>query len=350
MWKPYVRFSSFCSGMRAVHSASTHASYLTRERECLLWSMESRNREISDRREAASRWKEIAEMETGLSPLDTPAGRARSDACVQVRLFLPLPNLVFDGMTKAETRDALTALVRKLELDSTDVMWSLHKGVPGGSEKYQRDQNLHLHISFRPRNDEGHKHRISIRREVISLREALGGWLQERGYPIDWKSVSKPGKRRHISPEKIAMAERGEILHSPEEQLQADLTQAKRLVSKLTREEARRILLELFRSKEAAFSRLEEEIALQGWSISRIRRGKRDTWILKDESGKELSLRRILDYKEDEVHRLFMVLQSRDEGKVPSKEPSGMLPQYPEDTAEPDKIEPEEAAPEISRN
>lgn len=350
MWKPYVRFSSFCSGVRAVHSASAHASYLTREKECLLWGMESRDREISDRREAANRWKEIAEMETGLSPLDTPAGRARHDACVQVRLFLPLPNLVFDGMAKAEIRDALTTLVRELELDSTDVMWSLHKGVSGGSEKNQREQNLHLHVSYRPRNCEGEKHRISIRREVVSLREALGGWLQERGYPIDWKSVSKPGKRRHISPEKIAMAERGEPLHSPEEQLQADLTLGKRLVSKLTREEARRILLELLRSKEAAFSRLEEEIALQGWSISRIRRGKRDTWILNDEFRKELALRRILNYREEDVHRLLLALQSRDTEKNPSKEPSGILPQQSEDTAEPDKNGSEETTPEISRN
>ena len=348
MWKPYVRFSSFCSGLRAVESAAAHASYLTREKECILWGMKSGRGEISDRREAATRWKEIARMETGLSPLDTPSGRARSDACVQVRLFLPLPNLVFDGMTKAEIRDALTTLVRKFELDSTDVMWSLHKGLPG-SGKNQRDQNLHLHISYRPRNDEGHKHRISIRREVISLREALGGWLQERGYPIDWKSVSKPGKRRHISPEKIAMAERGEPLHSPEDQLQADLTLAKRLVAKLTREEARRILLELLRSEDAAFSRLEEGIASQGWSVSRIRRGKRDTWILKDESGKELALRRILNYREEEVHRLFLALQARDAEKVPSKEHSGMLPQQSEDTAEPDKSEAEVSAPEISR-
>ncbi len=344
MWKPYVRFSSFCSGMRATNTAPAHASYLTREKECLLWGMESGRGEITDRREAANRWKEIARMETGLSPLDTPAGRARSDACVQVRLFLPLPNLVFDGMAKAEIRDALTALVMELGLDSTDVMWSLHKGLPGGSGKKERDQNLHLHISYRPRNDEGHKHRISIRREVISLREALGGWLQERGYEIDWQSVSKPGKRRHISPEKIAMAERGEPLNSPEEQLQANLTLAKRLVAKLTREEARRILLELLRSKEAAFSRLEEEISAQGWSISRIRRGKRDTWILKDGSGKELALRRILNCKEDEVHRLFMALQARDAEKNPSKEPSGMLPQQSEERAEP-----EVSAPEISR-
>jgi len=329
--------------MRATNTAPAHVSYLTRERECLLWGMESGRREISDRREAATRWKEIARMETGLSPLDTRAGRARSDACVQVRLFLPLPNLVFDGMDKPEIKDALTTLVRVLELDSTDVMWSLHKGLPGSGKK-ERDQNLHLHISYRPRNSEGHKHRICIRREVISLREALGGWLQGRGYPIDWKSVSRPGKRRHISPEKIAMAERGEPLHSPEEQLQADLTLGKRLVSKLTREEARRILLELLPSEEAAFSRLEEEITSQGWSISRTRRGKRDTWILKDESGKELALRRILNCKEDEVHRLFMALQARDAEKAPSKEPSGMLQQQSEERAEP-----EVSAPEISR-
>ena len=335
--------------MRATNTAPAHVSYLTRERECLLWGMESGRREISDRREAATRWKEIARMETGLSPLDTRAGRARSDACVQVRLFLPLPNLVFDGMTKAEIRDALTTLVRKLELDSTDVMWSLHKGLPDSGKK-ERDQNLHLHISYRPRNDEGHKHRISIRREVVSLREALGGWLQERGYPIDWKSVSQPGKRRHISPEKIAMAERGELLHSPEEQLQADLTLAKRLVAKLTREDARRILLELFRSKEAAFSRLEEEMALLGWSVSRIRRGKRDTWILKDESGKELALRRILNYREEEVHRLFLALQSRDAEKTPSKEPSEIPLEHAEDDAEIEQTESGEATSEVSRN
>lgn len=348
MWKPYVRFSSFCSGMRAVQSAPAHASYLTREKECLLWGMESPRGQITGRREAATRWKEIARMETGLSPLDTRAGRARSDACVQVRLFLPLPNLVFDRMTEAEIRDALTALVRKMELDSTDVMWSLHKGLPGSGKK-EHDQNLHLHISYRPRNSEGQKHRICIRREVISLREALGGWLQERGYEIDWKSVSKPGKRRHISPEKIAMAERGEPLHSPEEQLQADLALAKRLVAKLTREEARRIFLELLRSEEAAFSRLEEEILAQGWSISRTRRGKRDTWILKDGSGKELALRRILNIREEEVHRLFMALQARDAEKAPSKEHSEILPQQSEERAEPEKSEPEEAAPEISR-
>ena len=350
MWKPYVRFSSFCSGMRATNTAPAHASYLTMEKECLLWSMESERGEISGRREAARRWKEIARMETGFAPLDTPAGRARSDACVQVRLFLPLPNMVFDEMTEAEIKDALTALVRKMELDSTDVMWSLHKGLPGGSGKIQRDQNLHLHISYRPRNSEGHKHRICIRREVISLREALGGWLQERGYPIDWKSVSRPGKRRHISPEKIAMAERGEPLHSPEEQLQADLTLAKRLVAKLTRKEARRILLELLRSEEAAFSRLEEEITSKGWSVSRIRRGKRNTWILKDDSGKELALRRILNCREDEVHRLFLALQSRNTEKIPSKEPSGIPLQYTEDDAKIEQTESEETTFEVSIN
>ena len=312
--------------------------------------MESEKREISDRREAANRWKEIAKMETGLSSLDTSAGRARHDACVQVRLFLPLPNLVFNGMENPEIKESLTALVRKMDLDSTDVMWSLHKGVSGCSEKNQRDKNLHLHISYRPRNSEGKKHRICIRREVISLREALGGWLQERGYEIDWESVSQPGKRRHISPEKIAMAERGELLHSPEEQLQADLTLAKRLVAKLTREEARRILLELFRSKEAAFSRLEEEIALLGWSVSRIRRGKRDTWILKDESGKELAFRRILNYREEDVHRLLLALQSRDTEKNPSKEPSGIPLEHTEDEAEIEQTESEKTTSEVSRN
>ena len=146
------------------------------------------------------------------------------------------------------------------------------------------------------------------------------------------------------------MAERGELLHSPEEQLQADLTLAKRLVAKLTREEARRILLELFRSKEAAFSRLEEEMALLGWSVSRIRRGKRDTWILKDESGKELALRRILNYREEEVHRLFLALQSRDAEKTPSKEPSEIPLEHAEDDAEIEQTESGEATSEVSRN
>ena len=146
------------------------------------------------------------------------------------------------------------------------------------------------------------------------------------------------------------MAERGEPLHSPEEQLQADLTLGKRLVSKLTREEARRILLELLRSKEAAFSRLEEEIALLGWSVSRIRRGKRDTWILKDESGKELAFRRILNYREEDVHRLLLALQSRDTEKNPSKEPSGIPLEHTEDEAEIEQTESEKTTSEVSRN
>jgi hypothetical protein len=350
MWKPYVRFSSFASGMKAIRQAAAHIRYLTREQECVLWGMDTTGGSITSRREARERWKHIGRMETGLAPLDTPAGRARSDACVQVRLFLPLPNMVFDGMAAQEIRTAVNALVRDFELDSTDVVWSLHKGTPPHKEKNRREQNLHLHIVYRPRNEGGKKHRICIRREVVTLREVLGGWLQERGYEIDWKSISNPGKRRHISPEKIAIAERGELLHSPEEKLQADLTLAKRLVAKLTRKEARRILLELLRSEEAAFSRLEEEITSKGWSVSRIRRGKRNTWILKDDSGKELALRRILNCREDEVHRLFLALQSRDTEKIPSKEPSGIPLQYTEDDAKIEQTESEETTFEVSIN
>ena len=286
--------------------------YLTREKECLLWEMTNRGKKIIDRSEAVKRWKDVARMETGLAPLDTPAGRARSDACVQVRLFLPLPNMVFDGMTKAEIKDALTSLVRELGLDSTDVMWSLHKGVPGGSGNNQRDQNLHLHVSYRPRNEGGKKHRICIRREVVTLREVLGGWLQERGYEIDWKSISNPGKRRHISPDKITIAERGELLHSPEKKLQADLALAKRLVSKLSRSEAREIILACLRSDKPAYSTLENELHRRGWNLSRIIRGKRKTWILTDGDKKEYALRRILEEKEKSVDALMKVLKGND--------------------------------------
>jgi len=348
MWKPYVRFSSFASGMKAIRQAAAHIRYLTREQECVLWGMDTPGGSITGRREAQERWKHIGRMETGIAPLDTPAGRARHDACVQVRLFFPLPNHIFDGMTHSEARDSVAEFIRGLELNSRDVFWALHRGTH--RNKRDREQNIHLHIAYRPRNDQVVKHRICIRREVISLREVLGGWLQDRGYEIHWQSVTKPGKRRHISPEKIAMAERGELLHSPEEKLQADLTLARRRVAKLTREEARRILRELLRSKEAAFSRLEEEIALLSWSVSRIRRGKRDTWILKDDSGKELALRRILNCREDEVHRLFLALQSRDAEKIPSKEPSGIPLQYTEDDAKIEQTESEETTFEVSIN
>ena len=219
--------------MKGGEKASAHIRYLTRERECLLWGMDSAGSPIPDRKDAQHRWKHIARMETGRAPLDTPAGRSRIDACIQVRLFLPLPNHVFDCMTGAEARGAINDLVNGMDLDSTDVFWALHKGIPG--DKKEREQNVHLHIAYRPRNKEGKKHRISIRREVVSLRETLGAWLQKRGYKIDWKSISKPGIRRHISPVKIAMAERGDELHSPEETVQAKLTLAKRLVAKFSR-------------------------------------------------------------------------------------------------------------------
>ena len=55
-------------------------------------------------------------METGLAPLDTAAGRARSDACIQVRLFLPMPNMVFDGMAEKEVRESVAELLARIGL------------------------------------------------------------------------------------------------------------------------------------------------------------------------------------------------------------------------------------------
>lgn len=96
-----------------------------------LWSMDTPSGLVLDRKDAQCRWKHIARMETGRAPLDTPVGRARIDACIQVRLFLPLPNHVFDGMTGEEARDAINELVKGMDLDSTDILWALHKGMPG---------------------------------------------------------------------------------------------------------------------------------------------------------------------------------------------------------------------------
>ncbi|NCB25486.1 MAG: hypothetical protein EOM62_08445 [Bacteroidia bacterium] len=310
MWKPYVRFSSFASGMKGGEKASAHIRYLTREKECLLWGMDSVSSLIRDRKDAQHRWKHIARMETGRAPLDTPAGRSRYDACVQVRLFLPLPNHVFDGMTGGEARDAINELVKEMDLDSTDVFWALHRGIPG--DKKEREQNVHLHIAYRPRNEQGKKHRISIRREVVSLRESLGKWLQKRGYKIDWKSISKPGIRRHISPAKIAMAERGDELHSPEETVQAKLTLAKRLVAEFSRQEAKDIICSCLSSEAPDFSQLENALQKRGWALSRMVRGKRKTWILTDEAGKEYALRRIIEEKEKGVDSLLRRLKEND--------------------------------------
>lgn len=309
--------------MKAVARASAHISYLTREKECILWGMDTSSGSISTRKEVQERWKRIARMETGIAPLDTPAGRSRYDACVQVRLFLPLPNHVFDGISGREAREAINELVNGMDLDSTDVSWALHKGIPG--DKKEREQNVHLHIAYRPRNEQGKKHRISIRREVVSLRETLGAWLQKRGYKIDWKSISKPGIRRHISPEKIAMAERGDELHSPEETVQAKLTLAKRLVSKLCRQEAKDIIFTCLQSEASGFSQLENALQERGWALSRIVRGKRKTWILTDNTGKEYALRRIIDEKEKAVDSLLRRLKANDLARKDASEKGTLI-------------------------
>lgn len=320
MWKPYVRFSSFCSGMGAASAAPSHSKYLTRDGECVLWEMESRGRKIHDRKKAAERWKRVAKMETGILPLDTPAGRSRHDACVQVRLFLPLPNLVFSGMKEVEMREALNLLVASLKLDSSDIMWALHGGRQEKG-KGKKEQNLHLHVSYRPRSKEGKKHRISIRKQVVLLRKALGEWLEDRGYEIDWQSVKSPGKRRHISPAKIAMAEKGLQLHCEDEKLQAGITLARRKASEFTRELAREIILKAAKSEDPTFSRIEEEMNARGWSIAKVKRGKRTTWVIEDEAGKEMAVRRILDCKEKMVSDLFNILKAEDEERKEQAKP-----------------------------
>ncbi|NCC57509.1 MAG: hypothetical protein EOM17_07765, partial [Synergistales bacterium] len=140
MWKPYVRFSSFVSGMKSLGKASSHIGYLVREKECLLWGMDSDGKSIDDRRKAKERWRAIGRMETGLAPLDTAAGRARSDACIQVRLFLPMPNMVFDGMAEKEVRESVAELLARIGLDTTDLFWALHRGENRSSK--ERAQNL----------------------------------------------------------------------------------------------------------------------------------------------------------------------------------------------------------------
>jgi len=311
MWKPYVRFSSFVSGLKSLGKASSHIGYLVREKECLLWGMESDGKSIDDRRKAKERWSTIGRMETGLAPLDTPAGRARSDACIQVRLFLPLPNLVFDGMTDKNIREAVEELLAGTGLDTTDLFWALHRGENRSIK--ERARNLHLHIAYRPRNAAGRKHRISIRREVVILRTALGSWLEQRGYAVDWKSVEQPGVRRHIAPEKIAIAERGEELHSRKDELQAELTSAKRTLAVLSRKDIEQRIVAALGSPSFGYEQLETVLREGGWRLEQKRRGKRMTWlIVENEGGKEFALRRIFERTERETDAIMKKLMKRD--------------------------------------
>ena len=313
MWKPYIRFSSFASGVDAVAKAGAHVRYLTREKECLLWDMTSFGEHVFRREDAKKRWVAVGRMETGGAPLDTKAGRSRRDGCIQVRLFLPLPNDIFDAMTDDEKRRSIGNLVQGFSLDSTDVLWSLHRGLPketAGGAPSSREKNLHLHICYRPRGEKGLKHRISIRRSVVRLRETLALWLERHGCEIDRNALDHPGPRRHISAGKIAIAERGETLASAEEQLQADLTMAKRDVSMIFREEARRIVLEHLEALTTVEKRasLQEVLDSRGWKLSKKRRGKRTTWVLEDDAGKEYALRRILGAKAAVVDRMMTAL------------------------------------------
>ena len=82
MWKPYIRFSSFASGVDAVAKAGAHVRYLTREKECLLWNMTSFGEHVFRREDAKKRWVAVGRMETGGAPLDTKAGRSRRDGCI----------------------------------------------------------------------------------------------------------------------------------------------------------------------------------------------------------------------------------------------------------------------------
>ena len=314
MWKPYVRFSSFASGMKSLGKSSSHVAYLVREKECLLWEMDSRGDVIDDRRKAKERWKAIARMETGLAPLDTPAGRSRSDACIQVRLFLPLPNMIFDGMTDKEIRESTKKLVSGMGLDSTDILWALHRGEGGSKKKANGEQNLHLHIVYRPRNAAGTKHRISIRREVVSLRQSLGEWIQNQGLAVDWNSITNPGPRRHITPAKIAIAERGEKLHSREDELQAELIAAGRTLSLLSREDIAQRIVDALGSSSFGYGMLESTLRDGGWRIELRKRGKRTTWLVIDENGgKEFALRRILERTEEKTNAILAKLMKRDE-------------------------------------
>lgn len=108
------------------------------------------------------------------------------------------------------------------------------------------------------------------------------------------------------------MAERGDELHSPEETVQAKLTLAKRLVAKFSRQEAKDIILSCLQLETPGFSQLESVLQERGWALSRMVRGKRKTWILTDDAGKEYALRRIIEEKEKAVDSLLRSLKEND--------------------------------------
>ncbi len=319
MWKPYIRFSSFASGVGAVAKAGAHVRYLTRKKECLLWDMTSFSGHIFRREDAKKRWVAVGRMETGGAPLDTKAGRSRRDGCIQVRLFLPLPNDIFDGMTDDEKRRSIGNLVEGFSLDSTDVLWSLHRGLPkenAGGAPFSREKNYHLPSYLLPperrkgtqtQDFDQEKRRASSRNTRPLARATRVRDRPERARPSGAETPHLGRKDRHRGTRRNARV--------GEEQLQADLAMAKRDVSMLFREEARRIVREHLEALTTGEIRpsLQEVLGSRGWKLSKKRRGKRTTWVLEDDAGKEYALRRILGAKEAGVDRMMTALGKIEE-------------------------------------
>lgn len=311
MWKSFLRGYGALTGKKPRTAVTGHVRYVYRAVECVLGESISYGEVVEEQRQILARWRDIYQQETGRTPLEgtenySPGQRkagpkGRWDARVMERLAIPLPNDIFEGVEDpTEMRRRVRQLVFRLELNSTDIIWALHRGHRPG-----KADNLHVHVVFRPRGIDGKK--LHWTRNDLKLwrqrqHRAVTDWVIQQG--ID-AQVSGPSAGIHLGPRKAALSTRGITLHNRDDQRMAlalDLAHASR---QMTTKAAKQ-------SWEAAEAEGGEgNLREDGWKLEQV--GSRGTWTLIFEAVPRIhfAIRRLAGVQEREVAARIQVMRAR---------------------------------------
>lgn len=263
-----------------------------------------------------NKWKSIVESETGLAPKDWEgSGWARSDATCAYAYILPLPNDTFDN-APGETRQRIETLLASIYgHDSTDISYALHKG-----ESAQHEQNTHLHIYIRPRNQSGKKWRMN-RGELLQWHEekrrrfgdVLSGW----GYEVEHVANGNGNKRRTRGAHGVFLRKGEDGVVSESVRRFGTALKAKNEGSRTSRWHAACALRWSAYQAVVKGTSWAEALREQGWELCRAE-GPRQTWQIRDtESGKAFALRRLFSCREAEVDSHIMEMRKAiEEGQA----------------------------------
>lgn len=311
MWKSFIRGYGALTGKKPGTAVTGHVRYVYRDGECVLGESITYGEVVEDQRQILARWRHIYAQETGRTPLEgtenfSPGQRkagpkGRWDARVMERLAIPLPNDIFDGIEDPpEMRRRVRQLVFRLELNSTDIIWALHRGHRPG-----KADNLHIHVVFRPRGIDGKKLHWT-RNELKLWRErqhrAITGWVIQQG--ID-AQVPGPSAAIHLGPRKAALAARGVTLHNGDDQRMARVLD----LANATRQDAAEAAKAAWEAAEPGGGL--EALALEGWQL--VQEGGRGTWTLVLDVAPHVrfAVRRLIGIRERDVAERVQAMRAR---------------------------------------